>query len=195
MSRAVALFSILFWPLIPMFWLPVHGLGERVRRLGRLVYLIAGIAWLPVAAAVLAWRDALLSPRFHLPTGLTALGWLLFATGSLLQIWTAVMLGRKIVGLPELLPEREEQAIEVRAPFSWCRHPTYLAHHLMFTGAALLSGSLSVAAVAVLDIVTTQIFIIPLEEKELAQRFGEKYLEYARKVPRILPSLSLRGRR
>ncbi len=112
--------------------------------------------------------------------------------GLVLQAWTALVLGRRITGLPEL--DNEPAGLETRPPFNYCRHPTYLAHLLIFGGAALLTGYLSLFVLAAVDFLVSRFVIIPLEEGELQRRFGTGYEEYKRKIPCFLPRLFPRNR-
>ena len=63
------------------------------------------------------------------------------------------------------------------------RHPTYLSHTLMLLGVFLVTGVASTGVVTVLDVLVVNTMIIPLEERELAARFGEEYEEYRKRVP------------
>jgi protein-S-isoprenylcysteine O-methyltransferase Ste14 len=53
----------------------------------------------------------------------------------------------------------------------------------MFSGVFLITGVLSVGVVAVADFIVVNSVIIPLEEKELTDRFGEAYTSYKKNVP------------
>ncbi len=185
--------SLLFWPVIPLFWIPVHGLPGLRRWLGPALYPLTFAVWLPWARWVIhhpgLWTGHPVPGLRPLPW----LGWPLLAAGCALQTWTALIMGAKIIGLPELLPHRR-QGVVATPPFSWCRHPTYLSHHLIFVGALLITGEWASLAVALLDVAVTQLIIVPLEERELEERLGRDYLEYARRVPRLIPR-PWRGRR
>ncbi len=52
-------------------------------------------------------------------------------------------------------------------PFSIVRHPTYLAHTLMFSGIFLLTEIVATGVITLLDFVIINAIIIPVEEKEL----------------------------
>jgi protein-S-isoprenylcysteine O-methyltransferase Ste14 len=53
----------------------------------------------------------------------------------------------------------------------------------MFSGVFLITGGLIVGMIAILDCIVVNSIIIPLEEKELVDRFGEEYASYKKTVP------------
>jgi len=66
---------------------------------------------------------------------------------------------------------------------------TILAYLGLSIAAATIVGLILVAAFAALLLV----YIKRMEEKELAERFGEEYLAYRRDVPFIIPRIPRRG--
>jgi protein-S-isoprenylcysteine O-methyltransferase Ste14 len=97
-----------------------------------------------------------------------------------------------IMGMPEIF-ERLKENLVTEGQFSAVRRPTYLAHTLMFSGVFLITGSVSVGIITLIDIVIVNIIIIPLEEKELTKRFGQDYISYKKKVPsRMIPGIHKR---
>ena len=189
----IALAALLLWPAIPLFWVPVHCVPRFFRRLGFLTYVLPFIVWLPVAVIVFELRGSLLAYRIALPVIANGLGVLLFVLGAGLQIWTLVLLTMPgIMGMPEVtrtVPGR----LVTAGPFGVLRHPTYLSHTVMLTGLFLWTEVAALGAAAVVDALVVNSMVIPLEERELLERFGKEYEEYRRKVPsRFLP---LRRRR
>jgi protein-S-isoprenylcysteine O-methyltransferase Ste14 len=190
----LALITVMVWPVVPLFWIPVHGLPGTFKRLGLLTYVVPAVLWCPVALAVFLNRQWVLSFRADLPPPALAGGALLLCLGTALHIWTGRLLGLwGLMGLPEV-SDKVESRLTDSGPFSVVRHPTYLAHTLMFTGIFLMTGSLAVGMVTLLDFIAVNAVIIPLEEKELMERFGDEYREYRKKVPRIFPSLTRESR-
>jgi protein-S-isoprenylcysteine O-methyltransferase Ste14 len=186
----IALAALLLWPAIPLFWIPVHCLPRLFRRLGFFTYILPFITWLPVALITLGFRENLLSHLIALPVVLEAVGALIFLLGAGLQAWTLVLLSLPgIMGMPEVtrtVPGR----LVTTGPFSVIRHPTYLSHTLMLLGLFLWTGVTALGVVAVVDVLAVTGAVIPLEERELSERFGKEYEEYRRKVPsRFLPLL------
>jgi protein-S-isoprenylcysteine O-methyltransferase Ste14 len=66
---------------------------------------------------------------------------------------------------------------------------TILAYLGLSIAAATIVGVLLVAALTALLLV----YIKRMEEKELAERFGEEYVAYRRDVPFIIPRMPRRG--
>jgi caffeoyl-CoA O-methyltransferase len=128
-----------------------------------------------------------------MPLFLQVTGGVLLLTGTLLHLWTGKLLGfRGLVGLPEVYSGQAGHIVTYGA-FSIVRHPTYLAHTIMFSGVFLLTGVVTVGVIIVLDLMIVHFLIIPIEEKELLSRFGGDFSAYRWRVPSFIPSL--RGRR
>jgi protein-S-isoprenylcysteine O-methyltransferase Ste14 len=186
----LALSAILLWPVIPLFWIPVHCVPRFFRKLGFLTYLLAVLAWIPVAYFMYASRDALLSHRLTLLLPFNIVGVLLFLGGAGLQIWTFKLLtGPVITGMPEVT-DTVQSKLMTQGPFGVIRHPTYLSHTMMFLGLFLWTEVVTMAVVTALDLILVLLVIIPLEERELLERFGREYEEYRTQIPaRLFPRL------
>ncbi len=101
-TELVAVATLVLWPVIPLFWIPVHCLPKFFRRLGYLTYVLPFIIWLPVALFMFELRDILLSYRISLPLIARIVGALLFVLGACLQTWTLALLTLPgIMGMPK----------------------------------------------------------------------------------------------
>lgn len=178
----LALLTIIFWPVIPLFWIPVHLATNFSSKFRVLAYGIPALAWLPLAYFLYHKRAALLSCAIAFPLPVTIAGLVLLGAGTLLHLWTIRLLGIGIIGIPQIFP-RIRNALITGGPFGVVRHPTYLAHTLMFSGVFLLSGACAAGIITLLDLLTVNLLIIPLEEKELSARFGEVFAHYKKRVP------------
>lgn len=190
MKNILALITIMVWPVVPLFWIPVHGLSKVFKRLGLFTYIMPLITWLPLVYLIYQNRVFLLQFRVDIPLLLNIIGLFLFIAGTLLHIWTGKLLGiLGLMGLPEVFRKREGRLIS-EGPFSIVRHPTYLAHTIMFTGIFLITEVIMVGALTLSDFLIVNAAIIPLEERELSYRFGEDYLKYQEKVKhRFFPGI------
>ncbi len=185
----LALMTIILWPVVPLFWIPVHCMTGIFRRLGILTYIIPVITWMPYAYTVYRNSEIILKWRLSIPVFLEITGITIFIAGGILQLWTGKLLGiRGLIGIPEILPDVKGRLIK-EGPFSVVRHPTYLAHTLLYGGVFLISGYISVAIITIIDLMVINTIVIPLEEKELRNRFGDEYIEYSKKTRAFLPFL------
>ena len=190
----IALAAIMIWPVIPLFWIPVHCFPRFVRMLGLFTYLLPVLTWLPLTYVILLYHDVLLGRTIPLPYAVNGIGWVLIVAGLALQLWTLALLSLPgIMGMPEITPRVQGRMVIV-GPFGMVRHPTYLSHTLMFLGVFLLSGVIAVGAITVLDLIVVNAVIIPLEERELVERFGEEYEQYRRSVPNRIVPWGVRGK-
>lgn len=188
LTDTAALAVLMIWPAIPLFWIPVHCAPRFFRRLGFLTYVLPFVTWLPTAAAIYSMRNALLIYHATFPVVINIAGIIILAMGTALQIWTLVLLTLPgIMGMPEVSRSVPGNLVE-NGPFSIIRHPTYLAHTMMLFGAFLWTEAAALAIITVIDAVVVNIIVIPLEEKELRERFGKEYDDYCKRVPsRFLP--------
>ena len=185
----LAILAIIGWPVVPLFWIPVHGCPRFFKNLGLKTYILPVITWLPLAYAVYHHREFLLKFKLAFPTSVTVSGTVLFLAGAMLNAWTAWLLRlRGLIGIPEILPKIEGRLM-TRGPFSVVRHPTYLSHTVMLVGVFLISGVIAVAVLTFLDIVLINVIIIPLEDRELLSRFGDDYNKYKAKVSGFFPRM------
>jgi protein-S-isoprenylcysteine O-methyltransferase Ste14 len=143
--------------------------------------------WLPLAYLIFKNKALLLSWKIDIPVGLRALGFILSVLGAALHVWTGKLLGLwGLIGLPEI-SKRIEGNMVTKGPFSVVRHPTYLAHTLIFSGVFLITGAVTVGIITFIDFLLVYALIIPLEEKELLNRFGKDYNLYKEQVPKLFP--------
>ncbi len=186
----LAFLTILVWPVVPLFWIPVHGLSRFFKRIGLLTYLMPPLTWMPIAYIVFKYREELIGFRYELPFVINLAGLILIIIGTFLHFWTGKLLGLwGLMGIPEV-SKRLEGRLVTEGPFRIVRHPTYLAHTVLFLGIFLLTEVLTIAILTVADLIIVGIIIIPLEERELAERFGEDYRSYIEMVRfRFFPGL------
>ncbi|NWF76698.1 MAG: isoprenylcysteine carboxylmethyltransferase family protein [Nitrospirae bacterium] len=190
MNDLLALTIIIFWLIIPLFWIPVHYATSFLRKIGLLTYAMPLFTWLPLSYLIYKNKSCLFEFRIDMPEIINFIGILILITGTLLHIWTARLLGLwGIIGVPEIITKTKKHFV-TKGPFSIVRHPTYLAHTCMFSGAFFITGVMAVGIITILDFLTVTTLIIPLEEKELASRYGKSYQSYRKKVPyRLIPRL------
>jgi len=75
-----------------------------------------------------------------------------------------------------------------QGPYRWLRNPMYLGHLIFFAGLALTLGSWIGAAVLALHIAWFDRRARE-DEAHLAQRFGDPYRDYCRRVKRWIPGV------
>ncbi len=179
----------MLWPLVPLYWIPVHAFPKIFRKIGLFTYIVPLITWLPVAYLIYQQRSFLLQHKILFPVPVTLFGTAVFVCGALLQIWTGKLLRLSgLIGVPEVSQETKGRFV-AEGPFLVVRHPTYLSHTLMFSGVFLTTGVIAVGVSAIIDLAVVNLVVIPLEEEELITRFGNEYLMYRERVPRYLPAI------
>lgn len=192
MTDFLAIMAIMVWPVVPLFWIPVHGFPRFFKNLGLMTYILPVITWVPLAYAVYHHREFLLKFKLIFPAAVFVSGTVLLLAGAMLNVWTALLLSlRGLIGLPEISPKVEDRLM-TRGPFSIVRHPTYLSHTVMLFGIFLIAGVIAAGVLTFLDLVLINIVIIPLEERELLSRFGDDYKKYKEKVPGFFPRMPRR---
>src|SRR3954471_1562929 len=81
-------------------------------------------------------------------------------------------------------PER----LVTSGPFALCRNPMYLGHVIFLAGLALSLRSWLGAAIALGTAVWLQ-FRVRRDERRLAERFGDPYMQYCSRVKRWIPAV------
>lgn len=124
-------------------------------------------------------------PRFQsLPVNI--LGLILMAGGVSLRVAAVLTLGRFYT---RTLKKTEEHALVSSGVYRYIRHPGYLGNILLFIGAGLALDSIIVFAVIMLLTLGAYLYRIQIEERMLAEIFGQEYKSYCTHTKRLLPFL------
>jgi protein-S-isoprenylcysteine O-methyltransferase Ste14 len=134
-----------------------------------------------VPLAVLLWELALGGVRFQ-PAGVLLMLWG-YAQYRFVGRYR-VRLGGGGPGLSGAPPER----LVTGGIYSWTRNPMYLGHIIYMVGVAVLLQSWFGAAIALARTIWFH-FRVRRDERGLAERFGEPYVIYTRRVKRWVPGL------
>jgi protein-S-isoprenylcysteine O-methyltransferase Ste14 len=122
---------------------------------------------------------------------------------AVLYFWLARPCGRSlaygaILIVPGLLIRalasghvRKNEALATSGPYAYTRNPLYLGSLLMGAGFAVAARSWGVGVILVVMFFAIYLPVIRDEENYLRQKFPE-FEEYARRVPRMFPSISPR---
>jgi len=171
---------------IPLTWLMVHPFAGFWRRHAR-YFPVVGVCW--IGLWLLAWKVS--SPWRYAVLYHSGWSWLLA-----IPLWAiAVLVGGggarglsfwRIMGRPELNPARQDNRLIITSMHGRVRHPIYLGHLCMMLGWSLGTGSLACWSLTAFAVAAGAL-MIPMEERELEQRFGAAYGEYKRRVPMIVP--------
>lgn len=87
---------------------------------------------------------------------------------------------------------RKNQALSTSGPYAYTRNPLYLGSIIIAAGFATASRSWIIVALLFAMLLLIYLPVIASEEKFLRGQFPE-FDEYARTVPRLLPSIRRRG--
>jgi len=174
-----------------VWWFLLHPFVGFWRRLGvRLTMIVLGIFLIASVVALAAIRDSLLGADL-------GLSWPLFGVGIVLMALAAWMgLKRRkhltiriLAGIPEVESETGKQGrLLDEGPYAVIRHPRYVEVVLGTLGYAAIANYLG-CWIMVVAMVPVLHLVVILEERELLERFGGAYRDYAARVPRYIPRL------
>ena len=115
------------------------------------------------------------------------IGVILMVIGFFFAFWTMSLQLDQGRGTP--LPMMPTQELIITGPFRYCRNPMTLGTILAYLGLSIAAATaVGVALVLLLGSLLIT-YLKKVEEKELAERFGEQYLKYKQSVPFIVPRI------
>jgi protein-S-isoprenylcysteine O-methyltransferase Ste14 len=160
----------------------------QTRRL--LALLPAGVLFLYLLPLAIAQGGASLDRKLGLPTldlGTInlILGGFLMVAGFFFALWAIYDQFSRAGGTP--LPMLPTQKLLVSGPFRYCRNPMTLGTVIAYLGIAVYTRTIAGIGIVLLFGFLLVLYLKLLEEKELAERFGEAYLAYKREIPFIIP--------
>lgn len=103
----------------------------------------------------------------------------LFLVGGVLFVWSALELRRNDTTMEHGQPTT---ALVTRGPYSFSRHPIYLALVLILLGMAIHTASLWFIVLTAVFWIAVQLLTVRKEEAYLANAFEEQYERYRHSV-------------
>ncbi len=185
MIETLSIFLLFLFLPIPFVLFVMHAFIHFWRRVGRMSYAVAIAIWPVIGIFILFYREKLLAYDLQFPLLIQAFG-LALALGGLILAWVAQrhLTLPVLVGFPELMPRTHRPKLATSRLYARMRHPRYVGYLLILDGWFLVSGYVVFPVVALL-----LLLVIPLEERELRQRFGQAYAHYMQNVPAFFPRL------
>jgi protein-S-isoprenylcysteine O-methyltransferase Ste14 len=141
-----------------------------------LMWLVAGIGALFSLLFLPAGNILSSNPLFSLAFAVLLLFWLSFVAAAL---WKNRQAARSAAGVMKL---------ETSGVYSLVRHPIYFADIIFAWGIFLQLPNLNILLAAVWITLVLH-WWMGLEEGALRKKFGKKYRDYCRKVPKFLPKI------
>jgi len=121
----------------------------------------------------------------------TWLRWLAAAVGLAmlpLVYWVFSSIGNNI---SETFLTKEKHVLVAHGPYRWVRHPLYAAATMSLVALSVLAANWFMLAMAGAAFLGIAGLVIPREETELVQKFGDEYREYMERTGRFAPRLHL----
>lgn len=192
--HALAILVLLTYPPAVLLWLGIHPWARQWRQLGMTAtYLILGLPALALVFGLFALRETLLGRDLGGSWPLVVLaGGCLAVAASIARQRLRHLSFSILAGQPELSRAASPGRLLTEGIYARIRHPRYVEVTLWVLGYALFANYLGIYLLWLISLPTLHLVVL-LEERELRQRFGAEYDEYARGVPRYLPHGSSRA--
>jgi len=157
---------------------------------GHLLTLVLGISFRLGLALPIRLLGALV-----LLSGFLFLGWL-FKYRKPVDIIVSTYVTFLKVRRGDLLEKRlgRTEPLVIEGPYRYVRHPLYFGVVVIVIGWWLLLDYSFLLVSAILLLLWFNFVVARFEEEELRAMFGERYEEYAKEVPRIIPFIK-RGKK
>ena len=151
-----------------------------------ILVLRMGVA-LPLLVVILLnifWPAPLFWAKFNSPQWLRILGLILAVLCVLLLWWVFRSIGKNI---SETVLIKESHELVTSGPYHWVRHPLYGTALVLLLSISLVFGDWIMMGYTLLGILAFRLLVIPAEEKQLLDAFGEDYVRYQERTGALLP--------
>jgi protein-S-isoprenylcysteine O-methyltransferase Ste14 len=174
---------LIYWMVSARNTKPNERVESRASRLSYSLPLIAGVVLMngPISPTAVRVLPASLVPY--------ALGLLLCALGLAFTVWARVHLG---TNWSDAVTHKQDHELVRSGPYARVRHPIYTGLLLAFLSVAIARGD--VKSFVGCTLMTLGILLkLRIEERLMAETFGDAYAEYRARVPALIPALRVRA--
>ena len=100
--------------------------------------------------------------------------------------WVLSSLGKNV---SETVLTKTDHQLVKHGPYRWVRHPLYTTGMTLLFALGLMTASWFLLTLAVIALMLIRLVVVPIEERELARRFGADYTSYISHSGAMLPRL------
>jgi protein-S-isoprenylcysteine O-methyltransferase Ste14 len=178
---------VTFLPPGLLWWFLIHPFVDFWRGVGpKKTLIVMGVVGVGGVAALLPVRDELLIRDLGSHPATYGLALALIVTSVAIAIQRRKQLdSRTLAGVPELDREAPGKLL-TGGIYDAIRHPRYVEVAIGTLGYAVFSMWLGALVIALLTLPVLHLIVL-IEERELADRFGDEYERYRARVPRYVP--------
>jgi protein-S-isoprenylcysteine O-methyltransferase Ste14 len=148
------------------------------------IRLVIAIPLLVVLLLNIFYPPALSWSKIHLPLYIRVIG-LAVAVLCIPLLWWVFRSIGKI--LPESTLTRQDQQGVSSGPYRVVRHPLYAGFLLLLISISLVFGDWIIFGYSIIGIIAFRLLVIPAEEKQLLDAFGEDYECYQSRTGALFP--------
>jgi len=158
----------------------------------RVMLFLSGVFFLIVVPLGIVFVSALLDqslrlPLFGNPATNTMISTVLMAAGFVWAMWAVYVQVTQGHGTP--VPAMAPRKLIVDGPYQYSRNPMALGTLTFYLGVAIALGSYSAVMLVLVLALLLLFYIREVEEKKMAERYGEAYQQYRESTPFIIPRL------
>jgi protein-S-isoprenylcysteine O-methyltransferase Ste14 len=107
-----------------------------------------------------------------------------------LLYWVLSSLGRNI---SETFLTKGDHQLVTHGPYRWVRHPLYTAATIAFLALGLVAANAFILVMGVVVFAAMALLVVPKEEAELMDKFGEAYDVYRQRTGALVPRVTVRA--
>jgi len=155
-----------------------EGKGLLLLRLAVALPFLAGLVAYAVEPRWMAWSAVPLPPALRwagVGVGLASLG---------LLLWIFRAIGPNI---SETVLTKSDHQLVTHGPYRWVRHPLYTVATAALLSLGLIAANAFILLVGLLLFAGIALVIVPREEAQLIDKFGDSYRQYRRRSGAFLP--------
>jgi protein-S-isoprenylcysteine O-methyltransferase Ste14 len=184
----LALLVLVMMPPGVALWFAIHPFARFWRRFGAgWTYAILSVPSIGLMVAAYLLRRPLLRVEYGTNWVLVGLGAIVFGAAMTIGWKRRKLLTPGVLaGVPELSNKSYPGRLLTEGPYAVVRHPRYVEVALGTLGYALITNYLAIYILTALSVLALYLIAL-LEERELLERFGSAYADYAARVPRWVP--------